>query len=618
MAEPRMILRLPLVLSRQEPMPSRNASWRNVEPLEPRTLLSSAFPNVNISRMAGNQAEGSITVDRADPSHVFAVSNIETGDGVLFGSSSDGGATWTHRLVGNDIDGLTPACCDPSIAADTYGNLFLTYLSASGNDVAVLLSTDSGQTFHPLDTFHGDVDQPTITSGPGGIWLAFQKGGTMNVTGAPVTGLNQVGSFAPLARLRGGGNGNFGDIAVGPDGQVMVTYQRQAGRGKSQIFVNVDPDGFGPAPFGKQVLVTQTRVGNFDLIPAQPSRGIDAEAGLAFDRSTDAFRGRAYLVYTDQFPGASANSDIFVRYSDSQGTTWSNPIRVNDDTTTNSQFLPRISEDDTTGKVAVGWYDARNDLGTGGAGDTDGKPNDDAAYYAALITPAADGLHVSANQQISGGFSNANDANNGIDLGDYTGLDFYGGTIRPLWFDNSNSTGDNPAGALRSLDVYTAAVSDSAFTVPSVTALGGLQEPSGPVAALYLRGAANPGSVRRGSSYTITVSYADTAGVNLASLGNSNLLVAGPGAFVANAQFVRARLQSHGTVALATYRVINPSGSWTAAQGGTYTIVLEPNQILDSRSRFSTSGILGTFVVATDLSGTSGSINGSGRDPDRH
>src|SRR5689334_14607865 len=148
MAEPRMILRLPLVLSRQEPMPSRNASWRNIEPLEPRTLLSSAFPNVNISRMAGNQAEGSITVDRADPSHVFAVSNIETGDGVLFGSSSDGGASWTHRLVGNDIDGLTPACCDPSMAADTYGNLFLTYLSASGNDVAVLLSTDSGQTFH--------------------------------------------------------------------------------------------------------------------------------------------------------------------------------------------------------------------------------------------------------------------------------------------------------------------------------------------------------------------------------------------------------------------------------------------------------------------------------------
>src|SRR5437588_621281 len=129
--------------------------------------------------------------------------------------------------------------------------------------------------------------------------------------------------------------------------------------------------------------------------------------------------------------------------------------------------------------------------------------------------------------------------------------------------------------------------------VPAVTSLGGLAEPSGPIASLYLRGSANPGSVRNGGSYAITVSYADADGVSLSSLGNSNLLIAGPGAFAANAQFVHARLQSHGTVALATYRVINPSGNWTAADGGTYTIALQPNQILDSKSRFSTSGILG-------------------------
>src|SRR5690348_3802654 len=239
-----MIRSLPWTVCCQEPMPSKKIASFNVEPMETRTLLSSAFVNVNISRATGNQAEGSITVDRADPSRVFAVSNIETGDGVLFASSTDGGATWTHRLIGNDNDGLTPACCDPSMAADTYGNLFLTYLSADANDVALLLSTDSGQTFHTLDTIHGDVDQPTVTSGPGGIWLSFQRGGTMTVVGAPVTGLNQVGAFTPLTRLRGGGNGNFGDLAVGPDGQVMVTYQRQAGHGKSQIFVNVDPDGF--------------------------------------------------------------------------------------------------------------------------------------------------------------------------------------------------------------------------------------------------------------------------------------------------------------------------------------------------------------------------------------
>src|SRR5260370_2219028 len=37
-------------------------------------------------------------------------------------------------------------------------------------------------------------------------------------------------------------------------------------------------------------------------------------------------------------------------------------------------------------------------------------------------------------------------------------MDFYGGTFRPIWSDNSNSTGDNADGTLQSLDIYTAAV----------------------------------------------------------------------------------------------------------------------------------------------------------------
>ena len=41
-------------------------------------------------------------------------------------------------------------------------------------------------------------------------------------------------------------------------------------------------------------------------------------------------------------------------------------MRVNDDTTTNSQFLPKIALDPTTGKLAVVWYDARADLGAAG------------------------------------------------------------------------------------------------------------------------------------------------------------------------------------------------------------------------------------------------------------
>ena len=54
--------------------------------------------------------------------------------------------------------------------------------------------------------------------------------------------------------------------------------------------------------------------------------------------------------------------------------------------------------------------------------------------------------------------SNADDAQSGWDLGDYTGLSFAGGVFYPAWGDNSNSTRDNPDGRLSHLDVYTAKV----------------------------------------------------------------------------------------------------------------------------------------------------------------
>ena len=87
-------------------------------------------------------------------------------------------------------------------------------------------------------------------------------------------------------------------------------------------------------------------------------------------------------------------------------------MRVNDDATHNSQFLPKLSLDPTSGHLAVGWYDARNDLGAGGPGDTDGVPNDDAQFWSAF---SIDGSSFSANQQVSAGTSNSHDSGNGID-----------------------------------------------------------------------------------------------------------------------------------------------------------------------------------------------------------
>ena len=82
----------------------------------------------------------------------------------------------------------------------------------------------------------------------------------------------------------------YGDIEIGPIGQVLVTAQvATGGQGPTNINVSLDPDGLGPANFNQQpsipidekwfslldpdsfgaaILVSATNVGGFDFIPA--------------------------------------------------------------------------------------------------------------------------------------------------------------------------------------------------------------------------------------------------------------------------------------------------------------------------------------------------------------
>src|SRR6266550_2542599 len=240
-------------------------------------------------------------------------------------------------------------------------------------------------------------------------------------------------------------------LAVGVSFNDGQTWTRRV------IGTAVDPDGLGAAGFGKPTVVAHSHVGGFDFIPAQPNRSIDAEASLAWDRSGGAHNGRIYLVWTQETPNESDNTDIMLQRSDNNGATWSPAIKLNDDLTTNSQYNPAIALDQSSGDVAVSWYDTRNDLGTGGSGDTDGIRNNDFQIWATDSTNG--GTTLAPNFQVSEGTSNAVDADSFFDTGDYTHAAFVSGVFWPAWSDNSNSTGDNPDGTLHQFDLYTAKVS---------------------------------------------------------------------------------------------------------------------------------------------------------------
>jgi hypothetical protein len=423
---------------------------RAVKPIDLFRPLTCLEAVVNASATAGNQAESFVNVNPTNPNNIVATSNTNAAS-IFRAYSTDGGTSWTRGTIATGV-----ACCDGQAAWDTFGNLFLVYINNSVNQINVIVSTDGGATFSaPLTVGSGSIDQPSIAVGNGSVWVDWNQSGSMVARGAPVTGLGMFGPFNAQQAIPSA-SGSFGGIAVGPGpngGKVIVTYQSPTGgQGPATIFANVDADGLGAGGFGARVTVTSTNVGGFDFIPAQNERSIDAEAGVVWDATGGPFNDRIYLVYTDETVNENNDTDILMRTSTDDGATWSAPVRVNDDATTYSQFLPYVALDPTTGIVAVGFHDCRNDNGVPGSGGTNMIPNDDAEYYGTFTTDG--GATWAPNRRLSGGFSNATASGNGIDYGDYVGLSAFQGKLYTLWADNANCDGTNPNGTLHQFDLY--------------------------------------------------------------------------------------------------------------------------------------------------------------------
>jgi len=442
-------------------------------------------PNIDISQARGNEAENAIAVNPTNPQNLVTMSTLsDAAYGLFEAVSFDGGQSWTTRIIG-DGDRLGKACCDEQLAFDRFGNLWMAYLRNHSKLVPIGLSTDGGKTFKraaavslpvaqqseslgsaqppkgaKVGADHPAPDQPSIATGPHSVWVSFTSypSKVVQASGARVSGLGVHGEFTtPESVPTTAGRGNYGDTAVGPGGEVMAIYQsKDGGESGAKIYTALDPDGLGPAGFTNPRFLAHTNVGGFDYIPAKPNRSIDAEASLAWDRSGGPYDGRVYATFVQERGDESNDTNVLFQHSDDGGATWTSPARLNDDHGTTSQFDEAIAVDQATGFLGVAWYDARNDLGAGGPGDTDGLPNDDVQIWATLSRSG--GASFVPNFQVSEGTSSAPAANDYFDFGDYTHAAFQSHRFYTLWSDNSNSTGDNPDGTLHEFDLYTAKV----------------------------------------------------------------------------------------------------------------------------------------------------------------
>ena len=380
--------------------------------------------NVNVSNQTGTatKSETSIDVNPTDPSNLVIVSHSGDSDQAIDPDDSfavfqtfwskDGGATWNSVPLDDIDDGFeSDLRFDPSVAFDADGNLYVAYgvsLAAGVDDIAtdidesvaraamvVAHSSDGGESYDQFtvvattaDTMDGRPgnDKWHLATGPDklaaneqALYIAWTQNLETEQRIVLSGSFDEAASFFadPVLVSDDVQPGKlFADPAVDANGNVFVSWHdftktEDLTVDNNRVMVDVSQDN--GATFGADNLVTEINpefaAGLNGLkvpVTAQPTRGVHVGPVLDADQSDGAFANRLYEAYVDldgeyEF-GVKENTDIFVRYSDDEGAIWSDPVRVNDDTTTNSQFLPWIDVDPIKGLVGVVWYDARDDI----------------------------------------------------------------------------------------------------------------------------------------------------------------------------------------------------------------------------------------------------------------
>jgi hypothetical protein len=426
--------------------------------LGPTARAATAGPNVDVSNECGPQSETFITLNTIHPTSVAGGSNEIFRLPMRGYSSPDGGNTWTGvdlplpPAIGNGIDFGS----DPSLAFDTRGNLFYSYIvvffshgkGIDGTELAVGRSTDGGQTFPSANffSFSGGKDhfndKPMIAADTNlrspfrdNVYLAWDAAsGGSSGGGVRLARSTDHGASFSIIRIddpTGPGRAIAAQPFVGPNGEVYAAWNDIAA---NTIAFNRSSDG--GASFAMPGVIASKSI-PFDIgIPAISFRGALVYPTCDADRSSGAHRGRLYCAWMD-FAANGVNTDIFSAFSDDGGSTWSSRRHVTDSLSASiDRFYPLLSVDAVTGEINISFYDTRNDT-TGMRFMTD-------VYF----TRSTDGINwLSPNVRVSTTSSNEHDCNGlfpcsaidyGNQYGDYEGLVSFNGISHAIWTDSRN------------------------------------------------------------------------------------------------------------------------------------------------------------------------------------
>ncbi|MBZ0199893.1 MAG: T9SS type A sorting domain-containing protein [Ignavibacteriaceae bacterium] len=399
------------------------------------------------------QSEMSVDVHPLNADIIFGSANTTNWPvTLLYGTggyiTTDGGTSWS----GFDNPPYGSNSGDPASVIGTNGYFYEGFIDAGANDAGqgIARSTDNGASWTRyvvgnappgindlLDKNHLTVDKKVGSPYENRVYAAW----TAFVTGSPndinlefrySTNFGQSWSAVKnISSAINAGSHNQGvNLSTGPNGEVYATWAVYDNWSASTY--GEDAMGFAKSTDGgdtwspAQRIYSGTNFGIRGTLTNKNGIRVSSFPSMAVDRTGGPDNGYIYISWAQKgvAPAGSSPDIVMIRSTDG-GTSWSTPVRVNNDPINNGkdQYYNWMTVDQSTGHIFTVFYDSRN------------TANDSAQVYMARSIDGGltfENLLVSDSRfkpktisGLAGGYQ-----------GDYIGVAALNNKVYPLWADD--------------------------------------------------------------------------------------------------------------------------------------------------------------------------------------
>ncbi len=405
------------------------------------SVITDDSPDVPVTDESGTQSENSIFVDPSDKLTALNSNNSVSGGGALYGADDlytfDGAETFEGEIQG--AGGSNSG--DPTTGIDNNGRWYVNFISSSGGQ-AVAYSDNQGGSWTSVyvasnpgnmaDKNHMWVDNSPDSPYDGNLYIAWTDFGGSNDGDIVISRSTNAGeSWSSKINISNGinaGSHNQGvNISTGPNGEVYAIWAIYDSWPSDEDAIGMAKSTDGGETWDDPVrIITNIRGVRNSGVPQ--NMRVASFPAAAVDCSDGPNRGNIYVVWTNiGVPGENTGSDrdVYMIRSINEGSTWSDPIRINQDEIGQGKahYDPWIACDPANGILSVIFYDNRN------------VNSNQAEAWAAVSTNAGSNWEDFKVSDVSFTPSPIPGLASGY-FGDYLGITAYDGKVYPCWTDN--------------------------------------------------------------------------------------------------------------------------------------------------------------------------------------